>query len=97
MSIIEQARALARPQTPAGRELALLVAALACGILVVPWLIWIVGRAVLGEYAHGGPFALWGNFFRGLATGGPAYWAVALGPYALALTGRALWRLLHRS
>lgn len=96
MSILEQARSLARPQTPAGRELALLAVAFACGIVVVPWLIWIVGRAVLGEYARGGPFALWRDFFRGLASGAPAFWAVALGPYALALTGRALWRLLRR-
>lgn len=96
MSILEQARGLARPRTPAGRELTLLAVAFACGILIVPWLIWIAGRVVLGEYAHGGPFALWVDFFRGLAAGAPAFWAVALGPYALALTGRALWHLLRQ-
>ena len=38
-----------------------------------------VGRATLGDYAHGGPTALLADDFAGLASGALAFWAVAIG------------------
>ena len=69
------------PQPGMRRELAILAACLAVGLLLVPLAIWITGRATLGVYANGGPFALWLDFMRGLAAGALPYWAVAAGPY----------------
>ncbi len=65
------------------RELAIAVLALAFGLVGMPFLIWGAGRATLGDYAHGGPLSLLGDYFGGLAQGASAFWVVALGPYAL--------------
>jgi hypothetical protein len=67
----------------AGRELALAGGSLAFGLLVVPVLIWIVGRITLGPYEHGGPFALLLDFLVGLGHGSPGFWIAALGPFLL--------------
>ncbi len=64
---------------------------LACGLLVVPGLIWLVGVGVLGPYAGGGPFALLTDFFVGLGRGSWVYWAVALGPWLFVLLLRLFW------
>lgn len=72
------------------RELLLFGICLLTGVLVVPGLIWVIGDAVLGEYAGGGPLALLGDFFAGLAQGSLVYWAVALGPYVFLCLGRLL-------
>jgi hypothetical protein len=73
------------------RELTILVILLAFGLFIVPLLIWVVGRGVLGPFADGGPFALLVDFFNGLRTGSFVYWAVALGPYVMVMVLRALW------
>jgi len=39
---------------------------LAFGLFIVPLLIWVVGRGVLGPFEDGGPFALLVDFFNGL-------------------------------
>jgi hypothetical protein len=64
------------------RELAILAAALAFGVFVMPLIIYAAGRETLGEYANGGASAMMLDFFRGLADGARAFWTVALGPYA---------------
>ncbi len=64
-------------------ELAIAVLALAFGLVGMPFLIWGAGRATLGNYAHGGPLSLLGDYFVGLAAGAAAFWVVALGPYVL--------------
>lgn len=58
----------------------------------MPALIWVIGDAVLGEYAggDGGPLALLRDFFAGLAEGSLVYWAVALGPYVFLCLARLL-------
>jgi hypothetical protein len=71
----------------------ILVILLACGLFVIPLLIWVVGRAVLGAYADGGPFSLLVDFFNGLKTGSLVYWGVALGPYVLVSVLRIFWHL----
>jgi hypothetical protein len=72
------------------RELASLALALAFGLLVLPPMIWLAGHLTLGEYVRsytgtpvGGPFALWADFFRGLASGSLGYWTALLGPWLL--------------
>lgn len=85
-----------RRSSGAGHELLSLGLALAVGLVVLPVLIWVVGKATLGPYTNGGLLALWRDFLLALAGGSPAYWLVALGPYL------ALWVLriarvsLHR-
>lgn len=54
---------------------------LAAGLIVIPCLIWIIGRGMLGPYTNGGLFALWLDFGRGLLQGSAAFWAILLGPY----------------
>ena len=66
---------------------------LAFGLFIVPLLIWVVGRGVLGNYADGGPFALLVDFFNGLKSGSPVYWGVAIGPYLFVMLLRGLWHV----
>jgi hypothetical protein len=80
----------------ATRELAILVAALVFGVLIVPLAIYAVGRETLGEYANGGAPALLADFFRGLAGGAKAFWAVAIGPYLFILFMRATVAVARR-
>ena len=77
------------------RELLLLAASIGVGVIVMPCLIFAVGRAVLGPYAHGSVFALWRDFMIGLISGSQAVWFIVLGPYLLVWLLRAGRRLLH--
>jgi len=56
----------------------------------MPPLVWLAGTRAFGPYAGGGPRALVGNFFHGLAQGTLGFWLVAIGPYAIVLAARAL-------
>jgi hypothetical protein len=87
-------RRLRLPQGIRG-ELLLGGACLLVGALLMPCLIWAIGRTVLGPYAHGSIFALLGDFFGGLSNGSLAFWAIALGPYLLLQWLRIGYRLLH--
>jgi hypothetical protein len=87
-------RRLRLPQGIRG-ELLLAGACLCLGLLLMPCLIWITGRAVLGSYAHGSVFALLGDFFAGLSRGSLPFWAIALGPWLLLQFVRIGYRLLH--
>ena len=78
------------------RELLWLLAAAGAGVLVLPPLIYLVGRRVFGAYAAGGAGDLMGHFFSGLAQGGTAFWAVAAGPYVIISLARLLTRSLWR-
>jgi hypothetical protein len=77
------------------RELILLLVLLACGLFLVPLLIWAVGQAVLGPYAAGNALALLADFFTGLKNGSPVYWCVVLGPYVFVLILRGLWHFMR--
>jgi hypothetical protein len=82
-------------QTGIKFELTTFALALAVGLVVLPICIWIAGRVTLGGYANGGPFALYGDYFVGLAKGGLSYWIALLGPYAFLVLGRLMrvvWR-----
>jgi hypothetical protein len=89
----------------AQRELVIFGLALLFGLIVMPFLIWFAGNHALGTYTHGqnphaGPFALFADYFVGLAHGSAVFWAVALGPALLLLLIRvfvALIRALPRA
>ena len=72
------------------REFMFLAASLPVGLLLVPLLIWVAGHYTLGSYAHGGAWMLFTDYVKGLATGSPIFWAVALGPYLIVLLLRLL-------
>jgi hypothetical protein len=94
---------VARGRGPRGsvlRELLIFGIALGVGVLLMPFLIWIVGNRVLGPYTHGqdlhaGPVKLLGDFFVGLAHGSVIFWCVALGPYFLVLFARLLYAFVR--
>ena len=65
------------------------------GVLVMPCLIFATGRIVLGPYAHGSLFALWGDFLAALTAGSAAAWFIVVGPYLLLWLLRGARRLLH--
>jgi hypothetical protein len=77
------------------REFLLLAVCLGVGLLVMPCLIFAVGRIALGPYARGSVFALWRDFMVGLASGSQSVWFIVLGPYLLVWLLRAGRRLLH--
>jgi len=84
------------------RELLILGSALAVGLILMPFLIWLVGNRVLGPYTHGaepgtGPMRLVGDFFAGLAHGSLIFWCVALGPYLLLWFVRLLYGFVRSS
>jgi hypothetical protein len=83
---------------PLVRELLILGIALACGLLAIPLLIWLVGNRILGPYIHTqdptagtGPMRLLADYFGGLAHGSIIFWCVAVGPYILVIVARALY------
>jgi hypothetical protein len=81
-------RAAPQPQ----RELLTLALCLLLGLLLIPTGIWFVGSAVLGPYVDGGWASLLLDYYAGLARGSPAFWTVAVGPYAAVWCWRALRR-----
>lgn len=51
------------------------------GLLVMPALIYLAGHLALQGYAHGGPFALYFDFFKGLFHLQASHWLVVAGPF----------------
>jgi hypothetical protein len=86
-----------KPQasTIALRELRWLVLAAASGAILLPMLLWISGRILLGRYENGGLIDLWLDFARELGQGGTAAWILLIAPYAFLQVGRLVW-LLHQ-
>jgi hypothetical protein len=65
------------------------------GLLVMPVLIFLAGNLTLGDYANGGLFALYGDFFKGLFEPRGSFWIVLIGPFILLSVFR-LFRLILR-
>jgi hypothetical protein len=80
------------PWTPRHDKL-LFLAALAFGVLVLPFFVYLTGAYVLGNYASGGPLGFVGDYLRGLATFRWYAWSLALGPLVIVAVWRGLWRL----
>jgi len=87
-----------KPQaaTIALRELRWLVLAAAFGAILLPILLWISGRILLGRYENGGLIDLWLDVMRELGQGGTAAWILLVAPYAFLLMGRLVWSLHQR-
>ena len=78
------------------RSWAWLLAALAFGVLVLPFLVYLTGTYVLGSYSGGGALGFFGDFARGLASLRWYSWALALGPALLVAVWRGVWTMtLH--
>ncbi|HXZ60311.1 MAG TPA: hypothetical protein VEG26_09000 [Steroidobacteraceae bacterium] len=106
----ERTESQARPRRPwpsiaslsrTQRELIVAGAALATGVLVMPFLIFAAGSRFLGPYTHGdnpraGPWALFADYVVGLAHGSAVFWVVALGPLALLVLIRGFLALLRK-
>lgn len=73
------------------RELVIGASAILVGLLGAPLLIFMMGHATLGAYAHGGAARLLADYFAGLGRGAPVFWALALGPYLMTLLVRLLY------
>ncbi|HEX5160430.1 MAG TPA: hypothetical protein VFV88_01830 [Steroidobacteraceae bacterium] len=65
------------------------------GLLVMPALIYAAGRLTLREYANGGFFALYFDFFKGLFQLRPSCWIVVAGPFVF-LTLYRVFRFILR-
>lgn len=85
------------------RELTTLGIGLAFGLVLLPPLIYLMGRQFLGDYVRtpagsptGGIFAFWLDYLRGIFTGSPGYWVALLGPYVLLKWLRISGALLRR-
>lgn len=63
------------------------------GLFVLPALIYVIGKALFGEYGGSGFTAFYANFHSGLRDGETAVWFLVLSPYLvmqlLRLTFRA--------
>lgn len=84
------------------RELLMFGIAMACGLILMPLLIWVIGNRILGPYTHvqdpsagTGPLRLLADFFAGLSHGSAVFWCVALGPYVLLSLARVLYSLIR--
>jgi hypothetical protein len=69
--------------------------ALLFGLLVMPALIYVAGSFTLRDYANGGLFALYFDFFKGLFEPRQSVWIVFMGPFVL-LTLFRVFRLILR-
>jgi hypothetical protein len=78
------------------RELWLAGAALAFGLLVLPFLIYLAGSISLGPYESGSVWLYLFDFLKGLVRPHLAYWLIVVGPYLLILLLRGLLGLRRR-
>ncbi len=69
--------------------------AVLAGLLLMPALIYLAGSLTLREYANGGFFALYADFYENLFELESAPWIVVAGPLGLLLLIR-LFRLILR-
>jgi len=70
--------------------------ALLLGLLVMPPLIYLAGRYTLNAYANGGVFALFLDFYKGLAELRPSCWIVVAGPFVFLSFVRICRRVLRK-
>jgi hypothetical protein len=87
-----------KPQATASalRELRWLALAAGAGAILLPILLWLSGRILLGRYENGGIIDLWLDFLRELGEGGAAAWILLVAPYAFLQIGRLVWSLHQR-
>ena len=91
----ERARAYYTSLSPPKYEALTLGMAVLVGLLIMPALIYLVGSLSLREYANGGLFALYVDFFKGLFEPRPSCWIVVAGPFVMLCLFR-IFRLILR-
>ena len=78
------------------KEAALLAILLFLGLVILPILIWFVGKAVFGAYGGSGYFEFFGTLSGKIRAGDPVAWFLVLSPWlALQVVRLAIagWRL----
>jgi len=65
------------------RETALFLILFLIGILVLPSIIYFIGRTMFGEYGGTGFSAFYGTIHGKLRSGEPAVWFLVLSPYLI--------------
>jgi hypothetical protein len=78
------------------RELWFAGCAIAFGLFVLPFLIYLAGKTTLGPHEQGGLGAYLLDFLKGLVRPHAAYWLIVLGPYLIISLGRGLWLTRRR-
>jgi hypothetical protein len=78
------------------REAAWFAGLLFVGLVILPILIYVVGRAVFGEYGGGALGDFYAKLLGEFLTGEPAVWFLLLSPYLLWQLGRLTVRGFHR-
>ena len=66
------------------------------GLIVMPALIYIAGRITLREYQNGAVFALYFDYYKGLAEMRESCWIATLGPYGFFMLYRAFRAILRK-
>ena len=67
-----------------------MLSALLFGLVILPFLVHLTGRTLLGAYAGGGAGAFFADYLRGLLTFRWYSWVLALGPLLIVV----FWRIL---
>ena len=70
--------------------------AVLAGLVLMPALIFVAGHFTLREYANGGLFALYFDFYKSLVAFEEAAWIVLIGPFAFVCVFRIFWLILAR-
>jgi hypothetical protein len=83
---------------PYKNELILLGSLLGFGLLLLPFVVYVVGMEIVGPYeGEGGPFGLLGSILAAMARGNWAAWILTLSPYLIVQLTRLAVRVLRRS
>lgn len=72
----------------AGRESVLFLWLLVAGLFLLPLAIYLIGRALFGEYGGTGFSAFYATLHSELRSGSPSVWFLVLSPYLV-------WQLLR--
>ena len=75
-------------KSTATRESVLFLWLLAAGLFLLPVAVYVVGRALFGEYGGTGFTAFYGMLHGELRSGAPSVWFLILSPYLI-------WQLLR--
>jgi hypothetical protein len=67
-----------------------MLSALLFGLLILPFLVHLTGRTVLGAYAGGGASDFFADYLQGLLSFQWYSWVLALGPLLIVVVWRAL-------
>jgi hypothetical protein len=89
------------PDLPIGatvwrREVAIAAGLLAFGLFALPFVVYLVGQRVLGEYEGDGALALAESIWRDLLSLRLAAWILVLSPYLLIQLARGVRRIWRR-